>query len=86
MMLISPRSTLKSCGRASTLAYRRYGLSLVIWGGSVPTAVDIFNGMQRGAKTQRLKTPAADPDALLALKDGPRTLELDCDRNDGHQR
>jgi len=54
-------------------------------GGSVPTAVDIFNGMQRGAKTQRVKTPAADPDALPALKDGPRTLELDRDGDDGHQ-
>jgi hypothetical protein len=41
--------------------------------------------MQRGAKTQRVKTPAADPDALPALKDGPRTVALDRDGDDGHQ-
>jgi hypothetical protein len=41
--------------------------------------------MQRGAKTQRVKTPAADPDALAALKDAPRTLALDRDGDDGHQ-
>jgi hypothetical protein len=32
-------------------------------GGSVPGEVAIFYCMQRGAKTQRVKTPAPDPDA-----------------------
>jgi hypothetical protein len=51
----------------------------------MPGEVGIFCCIQRGAKTQRVKTPAADPDALLALKDGPRTLELDRDGDDDHQ-
>jgi hypothetical protein len=54
-------------------------------GGSVPPEFDIFYCMQRGAKTQRVKTSAANPDALPALKDGAWTLELDCDGDDGHQ-
>ena len=54
-------------------------------GGSVPGEFGTFYCMQRGAKTQRFKTPAADPDALPALKDGPRTVALDRDGDDGHQ-
>jgi hypothetical protein len=53
--------------------------------GSVPSKLGILRRLKGGAKRQRVKTPAADPDALLALKDGPRTLELDCDSDDCHQ-
>src|SRR5207302_10378467 len=54
-------------------------------GDSVPGEIGIFDRMQGGAEPQRVKTPAADPDALVALKDGPRTVALDRDGDDGHE-
>jgi hypothetical protein len=54
-------------------------------GGSTPFEPPIFDDMHCRAKTQRVKTSAANPDARLARKDRPRTVALDRDGDDGHQ-
>src|SRR5882762_3197065 len=80
MMLISPRSTLISCGRGVPEEFANLCRL------PRPGRGRVFRIVHGGPKFKRLKTPAVAADTILSVQNRTRAPQLYHQRNNNHQR